>query len=130
VRLSRRGEQERSVTSYSEAKANAVKDLLRGAAIHGGIETWQIDDPLGELVNDEGIGELQWVALVITIEIDLRVDIPDDLGDSLELLGTEFADRVAALPEVDDALWTYNRVSAILLGAIRGHDGGDPEMAN
>lgn len=54
-----------------------------------------------------------WLLIILTIEIDLQVDIPDRLADGRGISLDRFVDRVLALPTKNDPFWTFSRLEGL-----------------
>jgi hypothetical protein len=94
--------------------ASLVSDVLLEAAKLVGIKKATTETKLADLLQEpDGLGDLDWVLVVLSLEIDLRVNVPEKLAESHKLTIGEFAAKVAALPEQDDPYWTLNRLSTL-----------------
>ncbi len=71
------------------------------------------------------MGELEWTMIVLSIETELKVDIPDGMDTRRAVTAAEFIERVAALPKVKDPLWNLNRFT-MLVEAFLSHAESEP----
>jgi len=66
--------------------------------------------PASSLAEALGTG---WLLMILAIEIDLQVDIPDRLADGHGISLDRFVDRVLALPTKNDPFWTFSRLEGL-----------------
>jgi len=66
--------------------------------------------PASSLAEALGTG---WLLMILAIEIDLQVDIPDRLADGRGISLDRFVDRVLALPTKNDPFWTFSRLEGL-----------------
>lgn len=78
------------------------------AAGIGTLDGWR---PLSLLV--EAGDEINWLLIILSIEVELKVDIPDSLADGADISVSEFIARVVALPRVTNPFWTFDRFSVL-----------------
>lgn len=69
----------------------------------------------------DGLGDLEWLLVVLSIETELKVDVPDTLASDRRLSVGAFVARVKALPRVDDPLWNLGRFG-MLTTALLEHE--------
>jgi len=74
-----------------------------GVTVSGG-------QPASSLAEALGIG---WLLVILTIEIDLQVDIPDRVAGGRGISLDRFVDRVLALPTKKDPFWTFTRLEGL-----------------
>lgn len=91
-----------------------VKTLLEGIADAAGA-TLAPTDRLSKLTDT--VSAIEWVLVVLAIESELKVAVPDALTSKRTLRVSEFVDRVVLLPKVDDPFWSLNRLG-LLAGAL------------
>ena len=65
----------------------------------------------------EGFSDLDWLLVVLALEIDTRRSIPDRLAGAGNLTLGEFAARIDTLDPIDDPAWSYRRL-ALLAGSM------------
>ncbi len=54
-----------------------------------------------------------WHLMILAIEIDMQVELPDRLADGHGVSVDRFVDRVLALPTQKDPFWTFGRLEAL-----------------
>jgi hypothetical protein len=57
------------------------------------------ETPIGELYK-EGFGDPDWVEIMIEYELIMGREIPDEIGECMDISLEEFASAVEALPEI------------------------------
>jgi hypothetical protein len=96
------------------AKANAqdieqVTTLLR-ASLGRFDPTVPLSHSFAEAPN---CGPFEWMLTILSIEIDLKVEIPEKLSDNRKLNGADWAAKVAALPKVNSKTYTLDCLSLV-----------------
>jgi hypothetical protein len=76
-------------------------------------------------------GPFEWMLCILSIEIDLRVDIPEKLADNRKLSALEFAQKVAALPRINSDTYTIECLALVAQALLALDLGGDgPESSS
>jgi hypothetical protein len=53
-------------------------------------------------------GPFEWMLAILAIEIDLRVDVPEELADARQLTAEQFAKKVVQLPRLSSDTYTLD----------------------
>ncbi len=90
-----------------QTPAEYVLDLLLDAAQHVGIKEASEATRVTEILDGpEGLGDPNWLLMILAMQIDLKVEVPNDLIANHELTVGEFAKRISELPTTDVDKWT------------------------
>jgi hypothetical protein len=91
-----------------------VCKLLLDAADLVGVKKPSLATKLSKVLEGpDGLGEINWLLILTSLEIDLRIDISDELAEAHEMSIGEFAERIAALDEVEEDNWTLVCLSVL-----------------
>lgn len=99
-------------------KKKWLQSLIGAVAAATDVEQFSGSMPLGRYV--AGVNELNWVLLILTVETELKLDIPDKLASAKRIPVNEFIERVLALPKVDDPFWNLNRMTTMAAAFAEG----------
>jgi hypothetical protein len=103
----------------ARAATHWIVSLILDTAASVGLEGYTPDEPLARLADAlNEMDPVEWPLLLLCIEIELRVDLPDELADATHLSALELTARVLALPRVSAAYWTRGRLR-LLASAMR-----------
>jgi len=58
-------------------------------------------------------GPFEWMLTILSIEIDLKIEIPEKLSDNRKLKGADWVAKVAALPKVNSKTYTLDCLSLV-----------------
>lgn len=96
-----------------------LEEFLAASASSADIAAFDGGQPLSLLVS--ACDGISWVLIVLSIETELKVDIPDEVADATDVSVNEFIARVLALPKVNNPFWTFDRLSR-LASALVGEE--------
>jgi hypothetical protein len=88
--------------AWLEGFLSAAADAAR-FTISGGQPASSLAEALGP----------HWHLIILAIEIDLQVELPDRLADGHGVSLDRFVDRVLALRTKKDPFWTFSRLHAL-----------------
>ena len=107
-------------TEYDGAmsKKKWLKSLIGAVAAATDLAQFSGSMPLGRYV--DAVNELNWVLMILTIETELKLDVPDKLAAARRISVDDFVERVLALPKVEDPFWNLNRMTTMAAAFAEG----------
>ena len=69
---------------------------------------------IGEFLTSSDIDEFNWLRIIISLEIDYKINVPDDLALNTNQTFSEFVTSLSMLmPKTENIPWTFNRIKML-----------------
>ncbi len=110
----------KSTTAKLRADRDRVLALIRAAA--GAVTPTTTTRAL--LEHNPDFGTFEWMVTILAIEIELGVELDEKMAQPSRAPLARFAERVAALPRIDDPGFTLDRLNLLVEACLASTERG------